>query len=82
MLLQPEIRPISHEQLVLEVKGIYAVLVMIDAKCININERQSAVASTMNTTRNHLSKYFRGRKASWLHNVLLPGLFSDVQKEL
>lgn len=44
MLLQPETRPISHEQLVVEVKGIYAGLVMVEAKCIDIDERQSAAA--------------------------------------
>ncbi len=44
MLLQPETRPISHEQLVVEVKGIYAGLVMVEAKCIDTDERQSAAA--------------------------------------
>ena len=43
MLLQPDTRPISHEQLVVEVKGIYAGLVMVEAKCIDIDEKQSAV---------------------------------------
>ena len=42
MLLQPDTRPISHEQLVKEVKGIYAGLVMAEAKCIEIDEKQSA----------------------------------------
>ena len=47
MLLQPDTRPISHEQLVVEVKGIYAGLVMVEAKCIDIDEKQSpANAST------------------------------------
>ena len=41
MLLQPDTRPISHEQLVQEVKGI---LVMVIAKCIDIDERQSAAS--------------------------------------
>jgi len=44
MLFQPETRPISHEQLVVEVKGIYAGLVIVEAKCIDIDERQSAAA--------------------------------------
>ena len=44
MLLQPDTRPISHEQLVVEVKSIYAGLVMVEAKCIDIDERQSAAA--------------------------------------
>lgn len=41
-LLQPETRPISHDQLVIEVKGIYAGLVMVEVKCIDIDEKQSA----------------------------------------
>ena len=44
MLLQPETRPISHDQLVIEVKGIYAGLVMVEAKCIDIDEKQTAAA--------------------------------------
>ena len=44
MLLQPDTRPISHEQLVVEVKGIYAGLVMVEAKCIDIDERELAAA--------------------------------------
>ncbi len=44
MLLQPDTRPISHEELVVEVKGIYAGLVMVEAKCIDIDERQAAAA--------------------------------------
>ncbi|KAL2044718.1 hypothetical protein N7G274_002492 [Stereocaulon virgatum] len=42
ILLQPETRPISHEQLVVEVKGIYAALVMVEAKCIDIDEKHTA----------------------------------------
>ena len=44
MLLQPDTRPISHAQLVVEVKGIYAGLVMVEAKCIDIDGRQSPAA--------------------------------------
>jgi hypothetical protein len=36
MLLQPETRPITQEQLVNEVKGIYAGLVMVEKKCIEV----------------------------------------------
>lgn len=42
LLLQPEGRPISPEQLVIEVKEIYAGLVMVEAKCIDIDKKQSA----------------------------------------
>ena len=51
-LLQPDTRPISHEQLVVEVKGIYAGLVMVEAKCVDIDEKQSAAnaSSKVNLT--------------------------------
>jgi polyribonucleotide nucleotidyltransferase len=41
MLLQPDTRPISQEQLVNEVKGIYAGLVMVEKKCVEICQEQS-----------------------------------------
>ncbi len=34
LLLQPQTRPISHDQLVVEVKGIYAGLVMVESICV------------------------------------------------
>lgn len=43
-MLQPETRPISQEQLVAEVKGIYAGLVMVEAKCIEVDNKQAALA--------------------------------------
>lgn len=42
MLKQPETRPISQEQLVAEVKGIYAGLVMVETKCIEVDAAQNA----------------------------------------
>lgn len=42
LILQPESSPISQEQLAAEVKGIYAGLVMVEAKCINIDAAQAA----------------------------------------
>ncbi|KAI9793696.1 MAG: hypothetical protein M1816_007591 [Peltula sp. TS41687] len=44
LLSQPETRPISQEKLVHEVKGIYAGLVMVEAKCIEVVSKQVAVA--------------------------------------
>ena len=41
---QPETRPISQEQLVAEVKGIYAGLVMVEGKCIQVDAKQVALA--------------------------------------
>lgn len=40
LLLQPETRPISHNQLVVEVKGIYAGLGMVERKCVDVDEKQ------------------------------------------
>jgi len=45
LVLQPETRPISQEQLVAEVKGIYAGLVMVEAKCMEIDSKQATLAS-------------------------------------
>ncbi|OBS17061.1 hypothetical protein FPOA_12043 [Fusarium poae] len=39
---QPETRPISQDQLVAEVKGIYAGLVMVETKCIEVDNAQSS----------------------------------------
>ena len=44
MLRQLDQRLISNEQLVAEVKGIYAGLVVVEAKCIEIDEKQLASA--------------------------------------
>lgn len=51
LLFQPATRPISQEQLVAEVKGIYAGLVMVEAKCIDVDEGQSAAASNLSLER-------------------------------
>lgn len=42
LILQPDSSPISQDQLAAEVKGIYAGLVMVEAKCINIDASQAA----------------------------------------
>ena len=44
IILQPETRPISQEQLVAEVKGIYAGLVMVEARCIEVDNKQATLA--------------------------------------
>jgi hypothetical protein len=41
---QPQTRPITQEQLVAEVKGIYAGLVMVEGKCIQVDQKQMALA--------------------------------------
>ncbi|KAJ2981571.1 hypothetical protein NUW58_g6658 [Xylaria curta] len=42
LIKQPETRPISQEQLVAEVKGIYAGLMMVESKCIEVDNAQSS----------------------------------------
>ena len=44
LVLQPETRPISQDQLLAEVKGIYAGLVMIEAKCVDVDNKQALAA--------------------------------------
>ncbi|GAW18793.1 hypothetical protein ANO14919_082750 [Xylariales sp. No.14919] len=46
LIKQPETRPISQEQLVAEVKGIYAGLVMVESKCIEVDNAQSSQSDT------------------------------------
>lgn len=43
MIKQPDTRAISQEQLVAEVKGIYAGLVMVESKCIEVVNNQTSV---------------------------------------
>ncbi|KAI7287274.1 hypothetical protein KC345_g609 [Hortaea werneckii] len=45
-LPQPEALPISQDQLAAEVKGIYAGLIMVESKCINIDAAQAAESPT------------------------------------
>ena len=40
LIMQPDSRPISHEQLAAEVKGIYTGLVMVEGKCISVDSMQ------------------------------------------
>jgi hypothetical protein len=46
LILQPDSSPISQEQLAAEVKGIYAGLVMVEAKCMNIDAAQAEDPTT------------------------------------
>ena len=71
MLLQPDTRPISHEQLVVEVKGIYAGLVMVEAKCIDIDERQSAAAQEKDPSKKTDLKNDQWQSLIALHKQLL-----------
>ena len=48
MLLQPDTHPITEEQLVNEVRGIYAGLVMVEKKCMEIDRQQSQSSNKLN----------------------------------
>jgi hypothetical protein len=70
IILQPEARPILQEQLVAEVKGIYAGLVMVEAKCIEVDNQQASLA------QGDSSSYMRLNNEQWqaliaLHRTLL-----------
>ncbi|KAK4102908.1 hypothetical protein N658DRAFT_485116 [Parathielavia hyrcaniae] len=52
IIKQPETRPISQEQLVAEVKGIYAGLVMVESKCIEVDNSQSSQTDPANKLNN------------------------------
>jgi hypothetical protein len=43
---QPVTRPISQEQLVAEVKGIYAGLAMVESKCVEVLSKQNELGDT------------------------------------
>ena len=70
-ILHPNTQPISHEQLVVEVKGIYAGLVMVEAKCINIDERQSAAAQERDPPKSINHKNDQWQSLIALHKQLL-----------
>lgn len=47
MLLQPDTRPITAEQLVNEVKGIYSGLVMVEKKCVEIIAQRASAGGKL-----------------------------------
>ena len=71
MILQPETRPISHEQLVVEVKGIYAGLVMVEAKCVDVDEKQSIAAQEKDPTKQTKLSNEQWQALIALHRTLL-----------
>ncbi|KAL2067550.1 hypothetical protein VTL71DRAFT_1975 [Oculimacula yallundae] len=52
---QPETRPVSQEQLVAEVKGIYAGLVMVEAKCIEVDNKEATLSQADPTSQPKLN---------------------------
>jgi len=71
LLLQPETRPISHDQLVVEVKGIYAGLVMVEAKCIDVDEKQTVAAQEKDPSKQNKLTPEQWQALIALHKTLL-----------
>lgn len=71
IIRQPETRPISHDQLVVEVKGIYAGLVLVEQKCKEVDEKQSAAALERDPTRKALLSNEQWQALIALHKTLL-----------
>ena len=71
MIRQPQTRDISHDQLVVEVKGIYAGLVMVEAKCIDVDEKQAAAALDKATARRTRPTDEQWKAQITLHKTLL-----------
>lgn len=73
ILLQPETRPISHDQLVVEIKGIYAGLLMAEAKCVDVDEKQSLEAQEKVSSRQKRLSNEKWQTISfWPLNILPP----------
>ncbi|KAF2477117.1 uncharacterized protein BDR25DRAFT_251692 [Lindgomyces ingoldianus] len=51
LLLQPDSRPISQEQLASEVKSIYAGLTMVETKCVHVDRAQVQAAADSNESK-------------------------------
>ena len=71
LLLQPETRPISHDQLVVEVKGIYAGLVLVETKCIDVDEKQFKAAQEKDPSRQTRLTNEQWQALIHLHKTLL-----------
>lgn len=79
LLLQPQTKPVSHDQLVVEVKGIYAGLVMVESKCIDIDKAQTEAApekSSGNLKQVKLPNH-QWQALIALHKILLPEHHDD-----
>ncbi|KAF2126052.1 hypothetical protein P153DRAFT_433857 [Dothidotthia symphoricarpi CBS 119687] len=71
LLLQPDSRPISQEQLASEVKSIYAGLTMVETKCIHVDRAQAAAAAQENSDSNRKLAPDHWQALIALHRTLL-----------
>ncbi|KAL7274419.1 hypothetical protein RUND412_002677 [Rhizina undulata] len=70
MVRQPETRPISTEQLIAEVKGIYAGLVMVETKCCEVDAKQALLAQDVEGSQ-HMLNNEQWQALIALHRTLL-----------
>ncbi|KKY18250.1 putative telomerase-binding protein est1a [Diplodia seriata] len=61
LVLQPDSRPISQEQLAAEVKSIYAGLTMVESKCIHVDKAQATAERDPQHTFDHNFSDFVGQ---------------------
>ena len=71
LLLQPESNPISHNQLVVEVKDIYTGLVMVESKCMDEDGKQLKAALEKDPTRQTKLSNEQWQAPIDLHKTLL-----------
>lgn len=71
LLLQPDSRPISQEQLASEVKSIYAGLTMVETKCIHVDRAQAAAVQDNETDPNARLASDHWQALIALHRTLL-----------
>jgi hypothetical protein len=71
LLLQPDSRPISQEQLASEVKSIYAGLTMVETKCIHVDRAQAAAAQDSDADPNAKLATDHWQALIALHRTLL-----------
>ncbi|KAF2191506.1 hypothetical protein K469DRAFT_732855 [Zopfia rhizophila CBS 207.26] len=71
LLLQPDSRPISQEQLASEVKSIYAGLTMVETKCIHVDRAQATAVHDPETDPNSKLASDHWQALIALHRTLL-----------
>lgn len=89
ILLKPMTRFISHDQLIVEVKSIYAGLKMLKAKCFEMNEKHFMKIQKKTPSRRMKSSSEQWQALIVLHKALLHehhnffllfNIFSQVQR--
>ncbi|KAK4992104.1 hypothetical protein LTR66_006367 [Elasticomyces elasticus] len=70
IVLQPDSRPISQEQLAAEVKGIYAAIVMLEARCISMDNKENAVTNSASPETRSKARHDHWQAGIALHRSL------------